>query len=95
MELEDVAPRFRMQPEAVRRILTRSGVAIRKRTRGPAKRQGQQSSEHGPPARKGIYPINLVAPPPGRTWCGQCERLVTAREAARCRSSFCKAKEVA
>jgi hypothetical protein len=37
------------------------------------------------------YPIELLRPE--RTFCGQCERLVAAVDAARCGSVFCKAVE--
>lgn len=33
-----------------------------------------------------------VAPPPSRTWCTQCERLVEHKEAAVCASQWCKAR---
>lgn len=90
-EMEDIGGLYNIGPEAVRNVLVRSGVKLRRKQRGPAKRQGQRSFEHGPPAPKGVYPLRLERAL-NKTFCGQCERLVSCAEADRCSSQFCKAK---
>lgn len=89
-----IAKRFGMSEEAVKTVLRRARVPIRRAAGAPLKPGAaphQRSSASGPPARKDAYPLGL-SPPPEKTWCAQCERLVHAREAETCGSRFCRAK---
>lgn len=91
-ELEAIARRFGMSSEAVKTVLRRAGVSLRRKpVQRPPNRPGQGSVDAGPPARLGPYPIAL-APPIDKTWCTQCEALKRPAEIDACSSRFCKAK---
>jgi len=64
-------------------------------------REAMEKGERAPPVALASPPppkgqrIGLPPLPPGADWCDQCDRKVTAPEAARCQSVFCKRKAVA
>lgn len=88
LSIRDVATRFGVGKNSVARAFRDWGLAVR-----PVGWNARIAKPHRPKAAPSIAVIPRWRPP--TSWCGQCERRVSAAEAGQCGSRFCKANRQA
>jgi len=86
LSMREVGQRFGVSKNTVARAFRDWGL--------PSRPRGW-NAQVSKPRRNERTIVHFTPPIPPKTFCGQCERRVTAAEAGACGSQFCKAREMA